>query len=99
MKQATDQPALEDLLESENEDLAAFERLESRILEMVEQLRAARRAQAEAEKVAAHGKKLLAEKDKLIAELEERQAGAVSDRGAVKRRIEGLLERIESLEE
>ena len=98
MDHQTEASALESSIEAESQDIAALEKLESRILEIVEQLRVARRKQTLAEEEAAQLREQLEEKQRRIDELDAQQNETESNRGAVKQRIEALLERIESIE-
>ena len=82
--------------EPDSESLASLERLESRILNTIEQLRESRRRQAQAEENAAHFEGLLSGKEqeieRLTAEIEEIR----SERREVTRRIESLLNQIDA---
>ena len=92
-------PSLDGLLDEDNHDVEALERLEARILEMVEQLRDARRKQVAAEKESARLKEELAERERTIERLEALRDDGQQGRKAVRSRIESLLDRIESLEQ
>jgi chromosome segregation ATPase len=90
---------LEGLLGDDNQDVEALERLESRVLDMVEQLRDARTRQLAAEKETARLREQLSEKERRLAELEARSDEGQNTRKAVRGRIESLLDRIEALEQ
>lgn len=87
------------LLGEDNQDVEALEKLEARVLHMVEQLRDARGRQIAAEKEAEALRKQLSETERRVAELETRTDEGRSSRKVVRSRIESLLERIETLEE
>ncbi len=84
---------------ADNQDVEALERLEARVLRMVEQLRDARSRQLAAEKEAARLRDELSERNKRIAELEARSDEGQTTRKVVRNRIESLLDRIEGLEQ
>lgn len=90
---------LDGLLGDDNQDVEALERLESRVLDMVEQLRDARGRQLAAEKETSKLREQLSEKERRIAELEARSDEGQSTRKVVRSRIESLLDRIETLEQ
>lgn len=92
-------PSLDGLLDEDNHDVEALERLEARILEMVEQLREARRKQLSAEKETVRLKDELAEKERTIEKLQAQRDDGQQGRKVVRSRIESLLDRIESLEQ
>lgn len=81
----------------ESADLNSLEKLETRIVEIVEQLRSARELQQEAEQEAEKLRGQLDEKEREIEQLKVLASGADGTRGEVRRRIEGLLEKIEGL--
>ncbi len=83
--------------EPTSEGLASLERLESRILGTIEQLREARRVQAQAEEDAAHHKGLLDGKDQEIERLTSELEQARAERVDVSNRIESLLEQIDAV--
>jgi chromosome segregation ATPase len=87
------------LLESENAGLEVLERLERHVGRLVEELREARHGWSAEKGRAAELERLIGEKDRQIEQLlatgEERE----SERRDVRRRIESLLERVESLEQ
>ena len=91
--------SLEQLLGEDNRDVEALERLEARVLEIVEQLRETRARQLAAEKDVELLRHELAEKDRLIEKLEAERSDDQTSRKAVRGRIESLLERVESLEQ
>jgi|GEM_PF-2319612 len=80
------------------ENVSVLEKLEERIVDMVEQLKQSRRKQAAAEKEAAELREELAGKERELDELRSSQSDAEGDREAVRRRIEGLLDRIDSMD-
>ena len=83
--------------EPASEALASLERLESRILGTIEQLRDARRIQAEAEENAAKYKGQLDGKDQEIERLTSELEQARAERSDVSDRIESLLEQIDAV--
>lgn len=78
-------------------DLNALERLENRIVEIVEQLRSARALQQEAEQEAEKLRGQLEEKELEISQLRSLTSGSDAQQSEVRRRIESLLERVEGL--
>ena len=82
----------------DTENVTVLEKLEERIVQMVDQLQQSRRKQAAAEKEAADLREELAEKERELDELRATQSDAAGDREAVRQRIEGLLDRIDSME-
>ena len=82
--------------EPASEGLAALERLESRILGTIEQLREARRIQAQAEEDAAHYKGLVDGKDEEIERLTSDLEQARAERREISDRVESLLEQIDA---
>ena len=83
--------------EPTSEGLASLERLESRILGTIEQLREARRIQVEAEENAAAYKGQLDGKDQEIERLTSELEQARAERVDVSNRIESLLEQIDAV--
>ena len=83
--------------EPTSEGLASLERLESRILGTIEQLREARRIQVEAEENAATYKGQLDGKDQEIERLTSELGQARAERVDVSNRIESLLEQIDAV--
>ena len=79
-----------------SEGLASLERLESRILGTIEQLREARRRQAQAEEDASRYKGLMDDKDQEIERLTGELEQARAERRDVSDRIESLLEQIDA---
>ena len=94
MDDAEDQQEI--VQEPTSEGLASLERLESRILGTIEQLREARRSQAQAEEDASHYKGLLDDKDQEIERLTGELERARAERRDVSDRIEALLEQIDA---
>ena len=80
-----------------SEGLASLERLESRILGTIEQLREARRRQAQAEEDASRYKGLIDDKDQEIERLTGELEQARAERRDVSNRIESLLEQIDAV--
>lgn len=80
------------------QQVSALEKLEGRILDMVEQLKESRRKLQAAEQEAADLREQLAQKERELSELRSESDEAASDRDEVRRRIEGLLDRIDSME-
>ena len=78
--------------------VSALEKLEKRILDMVEQLKESRRKQASAEAEAAELREKLNAKERELEKLQDETSEASADRDEVRRRIEGLLERIDTME-
>jgi len=78
-------------------DLNALERLENRIVEIVEQLRSARALQQEAEQEAEKLRGQLEEKELKISQMRALTSGSDAQQSEVRRRIESLLERVEGL--
>ncbi len=83
---------------TETRDESALEKIESRILEMVEQLKESRRRAVAAEKEAAELREELADKERELEKLQSETSAAAGDQDEVRRRIEGLLERMDSME-
>ena len=78
-------------------DLNALERLENRIVEIVEQLRSARALQQEAEQESEKLRGQLEEKELEISQMRALTSGSDAQQSEVRRRIESLLERVEGL--
>ncbi len=78
-------------------DLNALERLENRIVEIVEQLRSARALQQEAEQETENLRGQLEEKELKNAQMRALTSGSDAQKSEVRRRIESLLERVEGL--
>jgi len=78
-------------------DLNALERLENRIVEIVEQLRSARALQQEAEQETENLRGQLEEKELKISQMRALTSGSDAQQSEVRRRIESLLERVEGL--
>jgi len=91
--------ASQGLLDDHAEDLAPLEQLEKRILEMVDQLREARRKQAAADQEIGRLRSALAEKEKQLERLNAAQEQVESGKREVRSRIESLLDRLDSVEE
>lgn len=87
------------LLDERAEELAPLEQLEKRILDMVEQLREARRKQAAADQEIGRLKAALADKEKQLEKFQTEQAQVETGKREVRSRIESLLDRLDSLEE
>ena len=83
---------------AEAQQVSALEKLEGRILDMVEQLKESRRRQLAAEEEAAALRKQLAAKEQELEQLQSQTSDAAGERDEVRRRIEGLLDRIDSME-
>ncbi len=81
----------------ETSDINALERLESRIVEIVDQLRSARALHQEVEQEAEMLRGQLEEKEREITQLRALTSGSDAQQGEVRRRIESLLERVEGL--
>jgi hypothetical protein len=90
---------MERLMVDETVEVEALERLEGRILAMVEQLREARRLQAAAESETEKLRLALKESESRAEAAEAEKAETRSSSREVRRRIETLLDRIESMEE
>ena len=99
MTQAGEAKALNGTADFDAPDVAAFERLEERILALVEQLREERRrgraAQEEIESLRAR----VVDRERQIERLGKDQSQAETARREVRDRIESLLTRLESIEE
>lgn len=83
----------------EMQDVEALDRLESRVLEMVEQLREAKRQLAEAEKESARLREKLSEAEERGDAVEKERSRTLAGREEIRKRIEALIGRIESMEE
>jgi FtsZ-binding cell division protein ZapB len=79
--------------------LQVLDKLESRIQGAIGRLRTAERERSEAEKEAARVKSLFAEKDSEIERLLAQASELRSERDEVRKRVEALLEKIETLAE
>ena len=87
----------QDIGQSGDADINALEKLETRIVEIVEQLRSARELQHEAEQEAEKLRGQLDGKEQEITQLRTLTNGAEGQRSEVRRRIETLLEKIDGL--
>jgi hypothetical protein len=85
-------------MSNETQDVEALDRLESRVLEMVEQLREARRQLAASEQEAARLREKLSEAEQRARAVETERTSTLAGRDEVRRRIEALIGRIESME-
>ena len=85
-------------MSNETQEVEALERLESRVLEIVEQLREARRQLAASEKETARLKEKLGEAEERVRAVENVRTNARAGREEIRRRIEALIGRIESME-
>ena len=83
--------------ETTSQGLASLERLESRILGTIEQLREARRTQGEAEENAADYKAQLDGKEEEIERLASELEQTRAERRDISNRIESLLEQIDAV--
>ena len=83
---------------NETQDVEALDRLESRVLEMVEQLREARRQLAASEDEAAQLRQKLSAAEERVRAVEGERTNTQAGRDEVRRRIEALIGRIESME-
>lgn len=88
-----------DLLDEEAEDLAPLEQLEKRIVEMVEQLRDARRQQAAANQEIEQLRNALADREKQLERASDEHAQMESGQREVRSRIESLLDRLDAVDE
>jgi FtsZ-binding cell division protein ZapB len=79
--------------------LQVLDKLENRIQGAIGRLRTAERERSEAEKEAARVKSLFAEKDSEIERLLAQAGELRSERDEVRKRVEALLEKIETLAE
>ena len=79
--------------------LQVLDKLENRIQGAIGRLRTAERERSEAEKEAARVKSLFAEKDSEIERLLAQASELRSERDEVRKRVEALLEKIETLAE
>ena len=87
------------LLDERPDELGPLEQLEKRILDMVEQLREARRKQAAADQEISRLRAAVADKEKQLERLSAEQAQVESGKQQVRSRIESLLDRLDSIEE
>ena len=85
-------------MSNETQDVEALDRLESRVLEMVEQLREARRQLAASEQEAERLREKLSEAEQCARAVETERTSTLAGRDEVRRRIEALIGRIESME-
>jgi len=84
--------------ESPTNGLAALDRLENRLQGAIEQFRASKQRQTDAENAAAQAKGLLQQREDEIERLGREVERLRSERDEVRQRIETLLEQVESLE-
>lgn len=85
-------------MSNETQDVEALDRLESRVLEMVEQLREAKRQLAASEQETARLRQKLMEAEERARTIETDRTSTLAGRDEVRRRIEALIGRIESME-
>jgi chromosome segregation ATPase len=82
----------------ETQDVEALDRLESRVLEMVEQLREAKRQVAASEQETARLRERLSEAENRARAIESDRTSARAGHDEIRRRVEALIGRIESME-
>jgi len=92
-------PDLEGVIDRDQQEVAALDRLERRVIETVDQLRDARRRLAKAEEHAQALQKELSERDREISRLTATQEESEKSRRTVRTRLENLLERLDSVED
>jgi hypothetical protein len=85
-------------MSQETQDVEALDRLESRVLEMVEQLREAKRQLAASEQETTRLRVKLTEAEERVRSIESDRSSARAGRDEIRRRIEVLIGRIESME-
>ena len=86
-------------MSNETQGVDALDRLESRVLEMVEQLREAKRRLAEAEQESVRLREKLKQAENRAEAIETDRKKWRAGRDEIRRRIEGLIGKIESMEE
>lgn len=77
--------------------LAALDQLENRLQGAIEQFRGSRQRQMDAERAAGEAKSLLAKKDEEIERLSREVEELRTERDQVRKRIESLLDQVETL--
>jgi DNA repair exonuclease SbcCD ATPase subunit len=86
-------------MSNETQDVEALDRLESRVLEMVEQLRETKRQLAAAEQESSRLREKLSQAESRAQATETDRARARAGQDEIRRRIETLIGRIESMEQ
>lgn len=86
-------------MSNETQDVEALDRLESRVLEMVEHLREAKRQLAAAEDEAARLREKLRHAESRAETIDQDRSKTQAGRNEIRKRIEALIGKIESMEE
>ena len=86
-------------MSNETQDVEALDRLESRVLEMVEQLREAKRQLAAAEAAAAGLREKLSQAENHAQAIDQDRSKTKAGRDEIRKRIEALIGKIESMED
>ena len=86
-------------MSNETQDVDALDRLESRILEIVEQLREAKRQLSASEQESRRLREKLAEAENRAKVIESDRTKTRAGRDEIRRRIESLVSKIEAMEE
>ncbi len=83
---------------TETQDVEALDRLEGRVLEIVEQLREAKRRLAAAEQETERLRERLREAERRARTIDSNRTKTRADQDEIRRRIEALIGKIESME-